>query len=266
MLCSSWHSSCPPCDFNHTFDVPSRTPCHNVVRQSLDDNNSGCVSSSILCCEFVIIFTLLQILSLLSLQLYTAGLVFLTQQLAISAILTRHHYLTAVHDISQAWTGNGAAVHALWQQTKIVSSILPILGVVIYLACISTLHIASSTIMQFTAFNSTSTISIQSSITWPNSTVFLNGSPWIAPFQIVPPSSLLASIQTNGLLNNTIYDILGTTDPSFMNATVNATSLQASCGLLSNLTFNSGVWPILNFSFDGLGSGSLEYSNGNSSI
>ena len=136
----------------------------------------------------------------------------------------------------------------------------------IYLACISTLHIASSTIMQFIAFNSTSTISVQSNVTWPNSTVLANGGTWIAQFQTVPPSSLLANIQINGLLNNTIYDILGTTDPSFMNATVNATSLQASCGLLSNLTFNSGVWPILNFSFDGLGSGSLEYSNGNSSI
>ena len=184
---------------------------------------------------------------------------FITQQLAVSAILTRHHYLTAVHDISQAWTGIGAAVYSLWQQTKLVSSILPILGVVIYLACISTLHIASSIIMQFTAFNSTFTISTKSNVivTWPNSTVLANGT-WGAPFQTVPPSSLLANIQTNGLLNNIIYDILDTTNPGFMNATVNATSLHTSCGLLSNLTFsNSGMSPTLNFSVDGLGSRSL---------
>ena len=104
--------------------------------------------------------------------------------------------------------------------------------------------------MQFTAFNSTSTISVKSNVTWPNSTVLANGT-WAAPF---PPSTLLANIQTNGLLNNTIYDILDTTNPGFMNAAVNATSLHTSCGLLSNLTFsNSGISPILNFSVDNLG-------------
>ena len=191
---------------------------------------------------------------MLSLKLYTAGLVFITQQLAIPAILTKHHYLTTVHDISQAWTGIGAAVYSLWQQTKLVSSILPMLGVMIYLACISTLHIASSTIMQFTAFNSTSTISIQSNVTWPNSTVLATGS-WSNPFEIVQPSSLLANIQTNGLLNNTIYDILDATNPGFINATVNATSVQTSCGLLPNLTFSkSAISPSLNFTADGLGS------------
>ena len=79
----------------------------------------------------------------------------------------------------------------------------------------------------------------------------------------MPPISLVDDLQTNGLLNNTIYDILTTSHPSFTNATVNATSLQASCGLLPNVSYHNisdnpdfvmGA-PYLNFSVDGLGKG-----------
>ena len=127
------------------------------------------------------------------------------------------------------------------------------LGVTTYLACVSVLHIASITIMQFTAFNSTSIIPVQSSVTWPSSTTY-----WEGPNQIVPPSNLLQNTKTIGLINNTIYDIVNTTDPAFTTAIMNATSLQANCGLLSNLTFsNSGSLPTFNFSIDGLGNTSL---------
>ena len=185
---------------------------------------------------------------------------FITQKLAISAILAQRHYLTAVHDIAGAWTGIGAALHALWQQTKVVSSIWTMLSVVSYLACVSTLHIASTSIMQFTAFDSYSTIPVQSEMAWPNDTVLGSGF-WSSTFVGIPPNSLLSNIQTIGLLNNTLYDILTTTDSSFTNATVNATSLQANCGLLSNLTFyNSNT---LNFSMNNFGSGNIVlYGNG----
>lgn len=167
------------------------------------------------------------------------------------------HYLTAVHDISQAWTGIGASVYALLQQMKTASSVWTILGVTTYLACVSVLHIASTTIVQFTAFNSTSTIPVQSTVTWPNSTVVTNGS-WVGPNQIVTPSNLLQNMETIGLLNNTIYDIVNTTNSAFTTAIVNATTLQANCGLLSNLTFSdSRSPPTFNFSVDGLGNASL---------
>ena len=187
---------------------------------------------------------------------------FITQQLAISAIIAEKHYLTAVHDITQAWTGTGAALHALWQQTKVASSIWTILGVISYLACLSTLHIASTTIMQFTSFNSSSIITIHSSMAMPNATVLTNGT-WQTTMLEIPPNNLLSNIQTIGLLNNTLYDILTTTDLNFTNATVNATSLQASCGLLSNLTFSdSNQTPIIIFFIDDFGSGYLEFYNG----
>lgn len=190
-------------------------------------------------------------------QLYTAGLVFVTQQLAMSAIIAQWHYVTAVHDVSQAWTGIGAAVHTLWQQTKTTSSFWTLLGIAIYLACVSVLHITSTTILQFTAFNITSTISVQSTVTWPNSSVLTNGT-WVGPSQIVPPSTLLANLETVGLLNNTVYDIINTTDPTLTTAIVNSTSIQSSCGLLSNLTtFTLDESFTLNFFIDGIGNESF---------
>ena len=178
------------------------------------------------------------------------------QQLATSKLIAQRHYLTTVHDTTNAWTGIGAAVYAFLQKIP-PSSIWAMIGVVIYLACISVMHIASSTIMQFIAFNSTSNISVQTLIAWPNSSALSNSS-WIMAIQTMPPITLIDDLQTNGLLNNTIYDILTTIQPSFTNATVNATSLQASCGLLSNLSYyNSSSPPGLNFSVEGLGQGAF---------
>ena len=187
------------------------------------------------------------------------------QQLATSKLIAQRYYLTTVHDTANAWTGIGAAVYALLQQKKTPSSIWAMIGVVMYLACVSVIHIASSTIMQFIAFNSTSTISVQTLIAWPNSSVLSNSS-WIGAIQTMPPITLIDDLQTNGLLNNTVYDILTTTQPGFTNATVNATSLQSSCGLLSNLSYyNSTSLPGLNFSVEGLGQGSFSFqANGES--
>ena len=162
-----------------------------------------------------------------------------------------------MHDLAEAWTGIGAAVYALWKQTKVASSTWTMLGVVSYLACVSILQTASTTIMQFTAFNSYSTIPVQSAMAWPNATTLANVSWGDTFFEGLPPTSLLSSIQTIGLLNNTLYDILTTTDPSFTNATVNATSLQSNCGLLSNLTFSNLYPQYLNLSDTSIGSGYL---------
>ena len=46
---------------------------------------------------------------------------------------------------------------------------------VFYLACVSTLHIASTTIMQFTAFNSSSILTMKSAMALPNATALANG-------------------------------------------------------------------------------------------
>ncbi|KAF9219704.1 hypothetical protein BS17DRAFT_769774 [Gyrodon lividus] len=196
--------------------------------------------------------------------LYTAGLVFVTQRLALSGFIARRQYLTAVHDVSGAWAGIGAAINVVWQQRKVASSISMTIAVMIYLACVSVLHIASSTIMQFTAFNSTITSSVQSTMAWPSQSFDLAGVSWIEAVPAVPSTNLLSGLSTYGLSNNTLYDTLITADPFFVNATVNATSLQANCGLLSNLSYgltytvNSNVPDYnVNFSVNGLGSGTF---------
>ncbi|KAF8837093.1 hypothetical protein BDN67DRAFT_1005137 [Paxillus ammoniavirescens] len=196
--------------------------------------------------------------------LYTAGLVFITQRLALSRFIARRQYLTAVHDVSSAWSGIGAAISAVWQQRRVASSTWMTIAVMIYFGCVSTLHIASSTIMQFTAFNSTSITLVQSSMAWPDPSVNLMGLNWVAAISTVPSMNMLSDLSTYGLTNNTLYDTLTTADPLFVNATVNATSLQASCGLLSNLTYNvnpdiNSTLPThyVNFSMNGLGSGAF---------
>ena len=159
-----------------------------------------------------------------------------------------------MHDIAQAWTGIGAAIYGLWQHTKVASSTWTMLGVISYLACISTLQTASTAVMQFTVFNSNSTCFVQSKNPWPNATTFVDGS-WANTFASgLPSRSLLSSIQTIGLLNNTLYDILTTIDSSFTQAIVNTTSLQSNCGLLSNLAFSNLGQPNLSFSDNGFGS------------
>jgi hypothetical protein len=98
---------------------------------------------------------------------------------------------------------------------------------------------------------------------WPNQSVDLTGLNWVAAVSAVPSMNMLSDLSTYGLSNNTLYDTLTTANPLFVNATVNATSLQASCGLLSNLTYNvnpdmtSTPTHYVNFSVSGLGSGAF---------
>ena len=181
------------------------------------------------------------------------------QQLAIAKLIAQRHYLTTVHDTTNAWAGIGASLSALLQQKNQPSSLWAIIGVMVYLICISVMHIASSTVLQFTTYNSTSIISVPTLVSWPNSSTLANYA-WTFAIQDMPPISLADNLQTNGLLNNTIYDILTTNHSRFINATVNATSLQASCGLLSNISYHNSNQipgfpsniPQLNFSFDDL--------------
>ncbi|KAF8546560.1 hypothetical protein OG21DRAFT_1607730 [Imleria badia] len=53
------------------------------------------------------------------------------------------------------------------------------------------------------------------------------------------PLDQLPSLSTKGLLNSTVYDT-PSVDSTSVNATVNATTIHANCGLLSNLTLGSG--------------------------
>ena len=155
----------------------------------------------------------------------------MTQRLALSAVMAQWTKLTAVHDISGAWNGIGAAIGALWQQTKVTSSPSTLLSVLIYLGCILGLHIISSSVIQFEAFNSPVTSVVPSSLAWTSSSVNLSTLDWVSISPLMPFWPLLPTAK--GLSGSTLYDI-PSPGYTYTGALVDATTISAECGLLSN--------------------------------
>ncbi|KAG6370617.1 hypothetical protein JVT61DRAFT_11241 [Boletus reticuloceps] len=139
--------------------------------------------------------------------------------------------LTTIHDVRDAWNSIGAAIHTLWQQTKVMSSLSMILLVLAYLSCISGLHIISSSVIQFEAFNNTITNDVPSTLAWPYSSVDLTSIDWHSVTPLTALWPLLSSAK--GLSGNVLYDVPISNDP-YIEAVVNTSSISADCGLLSN--------------------------------
>ncbi|KAF8557205.1 hypothetical protein OG21DRAFT_379494 [Imleria badia] len=169
--------------------------------------------------------------------IYTAVLVFIVQRLAISAAMAKRQKLTAIHDICGAWNGIGAVINTLWQQTKVVSSPSTILLILTYLSCISGLHIISSSVIQFEAFNNTITSVVPSTLAWPLSSINLTNIDWTSISPLIALWPLLPTAK--GLSGNMLYDVPDT-DYAFTGAVVNTTTISAECGLLSNTSV--GYW------------------------
>ncbi|KAF8552335.1 hypothetical protein OG21DRAFT_151999 [Imleria badia] len=172
--------------------------------------------------------------------LYTALLVFMTQRLVLSASLSRRQKLTTIHDVSAAWGGLGAALLTLWQQTKIAASVPATLSVFLYLICISGLHVASPTIMQFEPYNASIATTVASNSTWPDPSVNLTALEWdvIAPIVPLMFSFGSSTLSTSGLVNSMLYNTFSG-NQAIVNATVNASTIRANCGLLPVLASNN---------------------------
>ena len=157
----------------------------------------------------------------------------MTQRLALSAVMVQWTKLTAVHDISGAWNGIGAAISALWQQTKVTSSPLTLFLVLVYLSCILGLYIISSSVIQFEAVHKSTTSVVPSSLAWTPSSVDFSALNWntISPLMIISP--LLPTAK--GLSGRTLYDV-PSPDYPYTGAVVHATTIGAECGLISNLS------------------------------
>lgn len=168
----------------------------------------------------------------------------MTQQLVLSAVMAKKQTLTAVHDIVGAWNGIGAAVSSLWQQTKIASSPSALLFVLAYLSCISGLHIISSSVIQFKAFNNTVTTIVPSTLAWPSPSVNLSNLDWTSISPLMSMWPLLTTAK--GLTGSTLYDV-PSSDYTYTGAVVNATTISAECGLLSNLSVGT-LYPYTNIS------------------
>lgn len=173
-------------------------------------------------------------------ELYATLLVFVTQKLMLSAVFSSPKKLTQIHDICGAWAGPGAALSALWQQTKVASSVLSIVLVTVYFACILVLHVTSSTLIQFQASNHPTTDVFQALSMWPNASVDLASLDWTAMASLVPFLRDFFGNEPLGLVNSTLYD-------PYVNATVHANTLNANCGLLTNLSIDAledGTWNV----------------------
>ncbi|KAG2344928.1 hypothetical protein BDR05DRAFT_961366, partial [Suillus weaverae] len=173
--------------------------------------------------------------------LYTAVLIFLTQRLAISRALIRRLKLTAIHDISGAWAGLGSALSSIWKQAHIPASLWATTAVTTYLVCISVLHVTSSTLLQFQTFNSSMTTGVSTILGWVDvsnsSAVGQTVLYWGAITAFLPAISQFPGLVSTGLSSNTVYDTLKTSSV-VGHATVNATTIASSCGLLPNVTYS----------------------------
>ncbi|KAF8141895.1 hypothetical protein EV363DRAFT_1443812 [Boletus edulis] len=181
--------------------------------------------------------------------LYTALLVFVTQSLVLSATFSSKKKLTQIHDICSAWSGLGAALSTLWSQTKVASSVWSVVLVTAYFTCVSILHVASSTIMQFQPFNHTIARTVPALATWPGPSVNLSTLNSNAITGDLPFLQNMYGNTTNGLANDILYDI---PTQSFVNASVNATMVSANCGLLTNFSVFFGVLPEMSSETQGM--------------
>ncbi|KAH7925015.1 hypothetical protein BV22DRAFT_1195502 [Leucogyrophana mollusca] len=167
---------------------------------------------------------------------YTATMLFVTQRVALSRALSQRQKLTALHDTSGAWTGLGSALFSMWQQTSVAASTWRTSAIVAYLTCISILHITSSSIIQLQTFDNIVSVKVPTAVGWPDPSADLSNMHWSSISSLVPLIPFYAD-STAGVSNDTVYDILSPNDATG-NATVNATTVRITCGLIPTANFS----------------------------
>ncbi|KAG1721885.1 hypothetical protein EDB19DRAFT_1770549 [Suillus lakei] len=171
--------------------------------------------------------------------IYCTILVYLMQRLSFLKNVTRRQTVTMLHDTVNAWSGLGSALECLWRQSTIPASWWSILSITVYLACVFTLHVISSSIIQLQTFNATVDVSATKFSYWPSPDVDLMAIQWQTVSALVPTLGRFADLQPEGmgLYGATLYDIIQPTDISG-HAIVNASSFKANCGLVHNSMLN----------------------------
>ncbi len=87
------------------------------------------------------------------LQLYLAGLVLVTQRLALVRNLRKRQTLTAVHDKASAWLGLGSSISALLDQAEVRAAMPGVVLVMLYLAGIAALHVTVPASIEVNTYN-----------------------------------------------------------------------------------------------------------------
>lgn len=169
--------------------------------------------------------------------IYCTILLYLMQRLTFLKNVTVHQTVTALHDTMSAWSGLGSALECLWRQSIVPASWWSILFITAYLACVSSLHVVSSSIIQLQTFNSTVDASATKISYWPSPDVNMTAMQWQTISALVPTLGQFANLQDMGLHGATLYDIIQSTDTPGR-AIVNASSVRANCGLVPNSILN----------------------------
>ncbi|KZT05120.1 uncharacterized protein LAESUDRAFT_750796 [Laetiporus sulphureus 93-53] len=200
----------------------------HAVTISLD--RAGTISNRIVFASQIFIIT------------YTACLLLITQRLSLNSLLLRPRTLTALHDVSSAWTGLGAGLLSLWRQLSIPTAVFGTLGVAVYLGCLSILHISTPALFSMDAFNQTGALPVgfiagMPSVGDPTLPLSVDAqSVWAAATKLLPYLALADDQSTLGLANNTLYDILDPNSGGVGDVTVNAITANVTCHTLPDTT------------------------------
>lgn len=94
-------------------------------------------------------------------KIYSALLVFVTQNLSMRCGLQRYQTLTETHDKTAAWSGIGSAVAQIWNQKAAPASMAGVLSVFLYLASILALHITTPALFSLETFTTSLSLPVQ---------------------------------------------------------------------------------------------------------
>ncbi|KAJ7193131.1 hypothetical protein GGX14DRAFT_593206 [Mycena pura] len=169
--------------------------------------------------------------------IFYALLIYLTQRLATTNAIHKYSLLTAIHDKSLAWTGNGSAFSTLYEQIKSPGSFLEIFIICLYLATVSGLHVTTSAFVSVESFNLSTPTKVQTrSIPEWSDSVDNSTLKYIAGIG----SSLqwingLDDSQKLGLSNGSLYDVLEHAYPGSGLAEVSALGFNITCGYIPDI-------------------------------
>ncbi|KAF8170909.1 hypothetical protein K438DRAFT_1982466 [Mycena galopus ATCC 62051] len=187
--------------------------------------------------------------AILTTFIYSAALVFVTQKLSFRRSLRREQTLSATHDIATAWGGIASAALCVWNQKVVPAAITGVFSAFVYLANILVLHITSPALLSVGTFNATRSYSVPTqglpafNFSGYNlsSDDDLTNALASAPDYATASLSFLTYLNRNstnfGLHAGTLYDVLGGNGGP-VDATVNATGFNLTCGYLTNVTAN----------------------------
>lgn len=86
-------------------------------------------------------------------QVYLAGILVLTQKLALCREFCTRQTLSAIHDKSSAWLSLGSSVFSLWHQLQVPAATSGVIQITLYLLGIFVLHITIPTIASVVVYN-----------------------------------------------------------------------------------------------------------------